>query len=605
MKELLKIGDAVDDGTGDYLRQGGTKINNNFSELYYELGDGDVPFSAGAWKNWSYNDGVLLKIKFGQSYVINTTNGDVTVQLPKGSPSDYNKVIRLRDVFSTWQKNPLTVTPASGDTMKGDAAPVMFNHNLQDLELVYCSPGRWEYLENKFINKITNGNLATVDSRSFIATEGQTDFVDVFGGNLYNISNTHVYRRGNRLYYVTNEDGTFSDNSDFGSIGTAEGELVVLDGKSIRLAEPCNEGDTIVVETFMDGVATFQASYNRKNIKFLDSTFTSKTSAAGEVFVGDLSTKLEVTLDDLGITPGTKVNPYSVEILLNGRQLVESGDADVPQSYCSGAFGFDEAECNINGGSWVESDSDYSLVIPDDLVTSFKFGQPFEHGDILTVRWFNNDIGTTLEIDQITDVTDSRYLNTQETLNLVNRIEYTDFQNPKPSTTRPVEDEYNIQISNLRMAFDIFHPIGSVYENMHNPANPSDYMGMGQWVLIGQGKATVGWNSDATDPNFALNNDDLDSNGNPSHTAGGTVGETKVELTNSNIPSLESTDKALVVDDNGPVIVGGCQFDPDETGPSYSKYREDTITVNKDVTKAVEFSIIQPSITVYRWLRVA
>ena len=34
MKELLNIGNAVDDGTGDYLRKGGDKINNNFDEFY-------------------------------------------------------------------------------------------------------------------------------------------------------------------------------------------------------------------------------------------------------------------------------------------------------------------------------------------------------------------------------------------------------------------------------------------------------------------------------------------------------------------------------------------------------------------------------------------
>ena len=43
MKQNINIGNVVDDGTGDYLRKGGIKINENFDELYYELGDGDVP----------------------------------------------------------------------------------------------------------------------------------------------------------------------------------------------------------------------------------------------------------------------------------------------------------------------------------------------------------------------------------------------------------------------------------------------------------------------------------------------------------------------------------------------------------------------------------
>ncbi|QOI66655.1 baseplate wedge subunit and tail pin [Erwinia phage FBB1] len=604
MKQNLKVGNTVDDGTGDYLRHGGLKINNNFDEIYGELGDGSVPFSSGAWKTWKTSDGTVLNLKFGQSYVIETSNGRVQVQLPKGTPSDYNKTVKLRDVFSTWQKNPVTVAPGSGDTMKGSASGVVFAKNFQDLELVYCSPGRWEYLENKFVDKISNSNLSTVTSKSYIATQGQTDFLDVFEGNLFNIGNTNVYRRGNRLYYSVSQSGALNGDSDFGS-PAADGTITVLDGKNIRLKVPCVEGETIIIETFLDGVSTWQSSYNRVSIKLRDSKFTDAKSIGGERFVGDLKNKKEFTLDDLGLILGTKINPYSVEILLNGRQLVESGDASLPSFMCDGAFGETNSECSQNGGIWVESNSDYSVVITDDTVQSIKFSEGFEDGDILIFRWFNNNIGTTMDIDDITTVTDKRYINSQQPVNLINRIEYTDYNNPKQANMRPVADQYAINISNLGMLFDIFHPIGTIYENAHNPANPSDYMGFGTWTLYGQGKAMVGWNSNESDPNFALNNNDLDTSGNPSHTAGGTVGSTKVKLALNNIPAMKSKDKVLVVDDKGPIIVGGCQFDPDSEGPGYSKYREDTLTVNDDITEAVEFSVIQPSITSYRWLRVA
>lgn len=603
MKESLKIGNAVDDGTGDYLRQGGSKINNNFDELYYELGDGSTPFSAGAWKNWKVSDGVALNIKFGQSYVINSTDGKITVVLPKGSPSDYNKVIRLRDVYSTWEKNPVSVKPASGDTVKGSASAVIFNKNLQDLELVYCQPGRWEYVENKFVDRI-NSNTAAVAKKSFIATEGQIDFLDIFDGNDYNAASINVYRRGNLLFYRVDSEGAFDSDSDFGSPGE-DGAIIALDGKNIRLKNPCAEGETIIVETFLDGVSTWQASYNRVSLEMRDSKFTDDVTIGGERFVGDLSTKLSITLDDLGIVAGTYINPYSIEVLLNGRQLTQSGEAGLPTAYCDGAFGKDSAECEANGGLWTDSNADFSVIRDKDQVSELLFSEKFEDKDILSIRWFNNNIGTTMTIDEITTVTDERYLNVQEPLDLKNRIEYTDYKNPSIKNSRAVEDQYNIQVTNLRMAFDIFHPIGSVYENMHNPANPGDYMGMGTWVLISQGKVLVGWNNDSTDPNFALNNNDLDSNGNPSHTAGGTAGSTKVQLNKSNVPNLQSKEKVLVVDDNGTVVVGGCQFDPDSEGPGYTKYREDTLKVNDDVTNPVEFSIIQPSITVYRWLRVA
>ena len=40
--QALELGTAPDDGTGDSLRVGGDKLNDNFVELYTALGDGDA-----------------------------------------------------------------------------------------------------------------------------------------------------------------------------------------------------------------------------------------------------------------------------------------------------------------------------------------------------------------------------------------------------------------------------------------------------------------------------------------------------------------------------------------------------------------------------------
>ena len=39
-KETVGLGTLANDGTGDTLRSGGTKINSNFSEIYTAFGDG-------------------------------------------------------------------------------------------------------------------------------------------------------------------------------------------------------------------------------------------------------------------------------------------------------------------------------------------------------------------------------------------------------------------------------------------------------------------------------------------------------------------------------------------------------------------------------------
>jgi hypothetical protein len=252
MKQNIKIGNVVDDGQGDYLRRGGEKINENFDEIYYELGDGEVPYSAGAWKTYDAADGLNLNAAWGKSYAINTTSGRVSVNLPKGTIADYNKVIRARDVFATWNINPVTLIPANGDTIKGSSSPVEINVQFSDLELVYCAPGRWEYIKNKQIDKIVSSDISNVARREYLVeTQGQTDFMDVFNGTSYNVNNIRVKHRGNELYY----GDVFSDNSDFGSPGANPGELVALDGFNIRLRQPCNVGDTVQIETFLDGVS--------------------------------------------------------------------------------------------------------------------------------------------------------------------------------------------------------------------------------------------------------------------------------------------------------------------------------------------------------------
>ena len=129
-------------------------------------------------------------------------------------------------------------------------------------------------------------------------------------------------------------------------------------------------------------------------------------------------------------------------------------------------------------------------------------------------------------------------------------------------------------------------------------------MGMGRWVLWGKGMVTVGWNNDSGDSDFGLNNNDLDISGNPSHTAGGTVGSRTNELLNANMPVTKTDDKVLVSDPNGPIVVGGCLLDPDDNGPAYTKYREDNAVTNAAHVPPASVNNIQPSITVYRWLRI-
>lgn len=601
MKQNINIGNVVDDGTGDYLRKGGIKINENFDELYYELGDGDVPYSAGAWKTYNASSGQTLKAKWGKSYAINTSSGRVTLQLPKGTVNDYNKVIRARDVFATWNINPVTLVAASGDTIKGSSSSVEINIQFSDLELVYCAPGRWEYVKNKQIDKIISSDISNVARKEFLVeVQGQTDFLDVFHGTSYNVNNIRVKHRGNELYY----GDVFSENSDFGSPGENEGELIPLDGFNIRLRQPCNIGDTVQIETFMDGVSQWRSSYTRRQIKVLDSKLTSKTSLEGSIYVTDLSAMKSIPFSAFGLIPGEPINPNSLEVRFNGILQQQAGTAGYPLFLCEGANSDTQEGCISLGGEWKESNTDYSIEYEDGKPTSLLFDRKFESGDIIVITWFNNDLGTLLEKDDIIELTDDRYVSKGSSTEVTGDVALTDFDKIGWPNVEKV-DSYTRTYNSISSIFDSIYPVGSIYENAINPNNPVTYMGFGSWKLFGKGQVLVGWNDDVTDPNFALNNNDLDSSGNPSHTAGGTVGTTSVTLENANLPATKTNERVLIEDENGSVIIGGCQYDPDETGPIYTKYREDYATTNSSHTPPTNISNIQPSITVYRWIRIA
>ena len=145
----------------------------------------------------------------------------------------------------------------------------------------------------------------------------------------------------------------------------------------------------------MDGIASFRSSYITHTIRVYDTGMTALETIPGEVWVGDLSTKKEFTNADLGVSKRDIINPNSFELLINGTQMIKAGDADLPSFVCEGADGETEESCALAGGQWVQSGEDYSLVFDENsIVTGIKLAKALDNRDTITIRWFNNDIGT-------------------------------------------------------------------------------------------------------------------------------------------------------------------------------------------------------------------
>lgn len=668
-KQDIILGNVVDDGTGDYLRRGGMKINSNFNELYTHLGDGVKPHAAGAWKTHKFVDGVLAA-EYGSSWIIDSTAGEVAVNFPTDSdPQNIGKVIKIRDSYGVFNLNPVTINA----NIKG-AGSVALNRKYQDAEFVKVSINEWQYAPQKLISDISYSEVPSVVKTSALAIANQRDF-DIYSkiSGTYNTLAVEVYRRGNQLYF----GDSLSVNSDYGSIppdqnpyygGPGEepvpttwapstayiagqivkraaavptatyvydyyvaksshtsgasfnallwtqlnvGDLYALDGKTIRLTLPANVGDPIALTTYITDISTFRTSYNSKSIRVVDIGNETEDGVVGEVVKVDLQNTLSFTLTDFGFTATEQVNPDSTEIYVNGHALTKAGQAGTGDAGNGQPFDFDVVQDGT--GAW----------------NTIVFYEQLRDGDIVTIKWYDNVIGTLLTWNEgtsnIKDLGDETWLqnNFYDNLSIKNTLSYNDPQDPKAWNSEINASVSRTSISTVSEFFELMYPIGSLYFNANNPNNPADYMGFGTWVRYAQGKALVGWQDPAggqPDDDFGKNPqwDALDPD-NSVPSAGGTGGFKSTTLTPANIPELSSgvddvndrdyedpTEKYALVSrpQSGDINLNGCQPDPDSTDTALGFYKEEPIKVNAGVIPS-PINILQPYITINVWVRTA
>ncbi|CAM0001724.1 baseplate wedge subunit [Vibrio phage D479] len=746
MKQTINVGSVVDDGTGDYLRASSIKTRDNFDEIYRNLGDGANIFAAGAWRTWRYSAtflngdttwddanreayfdedgngrGPYLNLRFGESWVIDTSIASVELQLPPGVEEvDYGKSIRIRDARGTWDRFKVTIKPDPRDSIKRVAGSssvelgksVEFTDAYQDLELVFTPPRHWEYVAQKYVNGLTFGDVPSVLRRAILAREGQRDFnIEAELGGEYNSSAVEVYRRGNLMYYgsaglqdasdygsiplhtvpawipnnpnaymvgdlVVGQAGTayddriwqcntehnstgaweptywteFADKPDYaefagstaytaGTIvyqtidtydelfeclvahtsaaGTTDlttdnrwrqitnGDLAPLDGRTIRLRLGAVEGDPIACVTYLADVSSFRSSYVMRSIQVVDEGHLAVEAVPGQIVSRVLEDGMQLTLADFAFPAYTQYNTETLEVLVNGTLLIPANTAGLGDA---------------NSGT----DYDYDTIQDaDGRWNGLQFNEPLVDSDIVTIRWFDNVIGTLLTWDEGQDNIQSRsrdiFVSRDDwsEIRRTNTMTYSDPANPNAgNATIDPDAEVNAPGSNLTDLMKTIYPIGSVYINANNPNNPFDYMGFGTWVRYGEGQAIVGWNSQ-DDGTFHRNN----NNGNIVQ-AGGTGGNIGVTLVAANIPELISTTNpnyanpgdrdigdvteqyslvARSTASGGSINLNGCLGDPTDYTP-LSYYAEEPIKVNHG-NVAVAVDVVQPFITAYTWIR--
>ena len=190
------------------------------------------------------------------------------------------------------------------------------------------------------------------------------------------------------------------------------------------------------------------------------------------------------------------------------------------------------------------------------------------------------------------------------------------------------------QIDNLMAAsaddhvvrFDQIYPVGSVYINASNSANPSTYLGVGTWTRIGAGKVMVG--QDPSDSDF---NQTSDEGGNKTatlnianlaqhnHTVNPASTSLSLSVSQSDAgahshtytaPGSTPVDAGGDATDNTDVSTGGTNTNEITSGVGNHNHGigvSGTVDIGEfnsgQTGSGDSFSILQPYIVVYMWVR--
>lgn len=602
MKQDINLGTAVDSGTGDYLRRGGRKINENFAEIYNQLGDGVSIEPANLGINYftAGVDGNVFDAKIGQIYAIDAGSEPVTVNLPNVTSSDIGKGVIFIDPFGTWNINNVTFN-AVGSTTFGASNTFTSVVRYAKVEMVFTNPDLWAFNSGQRLDQFSDVAEASRYVRfRTVESDGETDFTDIFPIE-YNDSALDVIVNGAELHYGEN----FSSDSEYGSIDGAG--LTALNGYDIRMREPLSKGDIVKFVTYTRSTGTSPTSVEEYSIQLLPDT-SSETAEPGKIVKADLTqSTVDLLITDIGGGSSSQFNIDATNVYVDGTKLTRAGTADLPNGSCTVGNHDTESACVAAGGTWTPAYDQYQVIVNNGSADTIRINTSnldTGAGNRITVKTFNYIIGTLTPIDQVLAESDLRYMRTNTFLTRNNKISYSDIDNPVNDNVVGVPGTESIRFDSFQKMFDTLYPVGSLYFNAHNSANPADFMGIGTWRRYAQGRAIVGWDSRTTggnyDPDFGLNNNDLDNLGIPKPSAGATRGAKEKLIQATNIPILQAAGKWLK---RATGTTGFFRnFGAFGNVEAVSSYNEEDMEVGSN--NPSEFNVVQPSITVNVWVRV-
>jgi len=278
-KQLIGLGSSPNDGTGDNLRVGGDKVNDNFNEIYTAIGDGTTLTSGTFITTTSTNILTNKSIDSDNNTITNIVDADIKSSAAIANSKLANSSISIGGV-----------TLNLGDT---DATPAL---DLSDATSYPTSSLTGTITNAQLDGSIANSKLSN-NSISIIADDSSAQSVALGGSILFTGgSGITTSISGNEISFVTD-----------GSIVT-ETSTDTLTNKSIDLTDNTITGTTAEFNTALsDGsFATLAGSevLTNKTINGPDNTLTNIANSS----LANTAVTLGATSVALGATIGSASN---------------------------------------------------------------------------------------------------------------------------------------------------------------------------------------------------------------------------------------------------------------------------------------------------------
>ena len=301
-RQILDLGTNANDGTGDTLRSGGTKINDNFSEIYQILGD----------SSRSATSGVVL-----DSDGINYIEGAYTVQLNFVVDSNATVTLPHKD-------GKVPVVEGTGaaaildlaDSPSGNAAAVHFSNNFDSAGLLPSATvyhGMFAHVDNTERSVVSHdtGWVNLIDSEVLTSVNASYSIDMKTGANQTTFTNLNLVTP-----YMTSQfvDGNANEILGLTSTGSPANYIEI---SSNAAADPKIEavGDSANVNIEIGTKGSGSICLNKVAYKTQTMTADGAISdSASLVILNKTSATLAATLDS-----GTEPGEY--KILINKSAL--------------------------------------------------------------------------------------------------------------------------------------------------------------------------------------------------------------------------------------------------------------------------------------------